>query len=271
MRNITYAQAINEALHQLMNQYDRGILIGQGATSPWYTGTTTEGLIEKFGEQRVIDTPVSENGITGIAAGAALAGMRPIVVHPRMDFMLYAMDQIVNHIANWHFMLGAQLSIPIVIWGIINRGGEQAAQHSQALHAMFTHIPGLKVLIPSNPYDAKGLLISAFLDDNPIVYIDDRWLYTQEGDVPEDLYSVPIGKGVKLTEGNDVTVIAISYMVIEALKAAEELIREGISVELIDPRSLKPFDTELIFESVRKLAGWSLLMGRGRPVVWLPK
>ena len=252
MRKITYAQAINEALHQVMDQDSRVFLIGQGVISPWYVGTTTDGLMEKFGEGRVLDTPVSENGITGIAAGAALAGMRPIVVHPRMDFMYYAMDQIANHIANWHFMLGEKLSIPLVIWGIINRGGEQAAQHSQALQAMFAHIPGLKVLVPSNPYDAKGLLMSAVADYNPIVYIDDRWLYTQIGDVPENMYSIPIGKGVRLREGKEVTVVAISYMVVETLKAAEELSKEGIHVEVIDPRSLKPLDTDLIFESIRK-------------------
>ncbi len=252
MRYLTYAEAINETFHQLMDQDERVVLIGQGVTSPWYVGTTTVGLIDRFGERRVIDTPVSENGITGIAAGAALAGIRPILVHPRMDFMYYAMDQIANHIANWYFMLGEKMNIPLVIWGIINRGGEQAAQHSQALQAMFTHIPGLKVLVPSNPYDAKGLLVSAVADDNPVVYVDDRWLYNQRGEVPEEMYSVPIGKGVIVKEGKEVTVVAISYMVVEALKAAKELIKEKVDVEVIDPRSLKPLDTELIFESVRK-------------------
>jgi len=252
MRELTYAQAINEALHQLMEQDERVFLIGQGVTSPWYVGTTTVGLIDRFGERRVIDTPVSENGITGIAAGAAIAGMRPIVVHPRMDFMYYAMDQIANHIANWHFMLGGKASVPLVIWGIINRGGEQAAQHSQALQAIFTHIPGCKVLTPSNPYDAKGLLISAVMDEDPVIYVDDRWLYTQRGEVPEEVYSVPLGRGMLLREGNHVTLVAISYMVTEALKAAEMLLDEGIDAEVIDPRSLKPLDTELIFESVRK-------------------
>lgn len=252
MRKISYTQAINEALHQLMDKDERVVLIGQGVTSPWYVGTTTVGLIEKFTEKRVIDTPVSENSITGIAAGAALGGMRPILVHPRMDFMYYAMDQIANHVANWYFMLGSKMSIPLVIWGIINRGGEQAAQHSQALQAMFTHIPGLKVLVPSNPYDAKGMLVSAVMDENPVVYIDDRWLYDRKGELPEDIYSVPIGKGVILKEGMDVTLVAISYMVVEALKVADKLLDEGIDIEVIDPRSLKPFDAELIFESVRK-------------------
>ena len=175
-RKLSYALAIKEALYQMMSVDKSVFLIGQGCTSPWYVGNTTRGLLEKFGQKRVIDTPVSENAITGAAVGAAIAGMRPIVVHPRMDFMLYAADPIINEAANWHYMFGGNSSVPMVIWSIINRGGEQAAQHSQALQAIFTHIPGLKVVMPSNPYDAKGLLISAIKDENPVLYIDDRWL-----------------------------------------------------------------------------------------------
>jgi pyruvate/2-oxoglutarate/acetoin dehydrogenase E1 component len=252
MRKITYAQAINEALHQLMDQDERVLVIGQGVTSPWYVGTTTEGLIGKFGESRVLDTPVSENGITGVAAGAALAGMRPIIVHPRMDFMYYAMDQIANHIANWYVMLGERMSVPLVIWGIVNRRGEQAAQHSQALQAIFTHIPGLKVVAPSSPYDAKGLLISAVRDNNPIVYIDDRCLYDFEGEVPNEMYQIPIGKGAIRREGKDITIAAISYMVSHAMQAAEELAKDGIEAEVLDVRSLKPLDEDLLLDAVRK-------------------
>ena len=251
MRQISYVEAINETLHQMIENDEKVFLIGQGVTSPWYVGTTTVGLIERFPE-RVIDTPVSENGITGAAVGAALAGMRPILVHPRMDFMYYAMDQIANHAANWYYMFGGQLSVPLAIWGIINRGGEQAAQHSQALQAMFMHIPGLKVVMPSTPYDAKGLLVASIEDDNPVVYIDDRWLYDYMGDVPEELYSVPIGKGIVRREGKDVTIVATSYMVYEVMKAAESLDKEGIDVEVIDLRSLKPLDEDLVFESVKK-------------------
>jgi pyruvate dehydrogenase E1 component beta subunit len=236
----------------MMEKDPRVFLIGQGVTSPWYVGTTTVGLIDRFGSERVIDTPVSENGVTGVAVGAALCGMRPVLMHPRMDFMYYAMDQIANHAANWHYMFGGQLSVPLTIWGIINRGGEQAAQHSQALQAMFAHIPGLKVVMPSNPYDAKGLLVASIEDDNPVVYIDERWLYDHVGDVPEELYSVPIGKGVIRRKGKDVTVAATSYMVYEASKAAEALEKEGINVEVIDIRSLKPLDEDLLFKSVRK-------------------
>ncbi len=252
MRKVTYAQAINEAIYQTIEQDNRVFVIGQGCTSPWYVGSTCQGLIEKFGQERVIDTPVSENAITGVAVGAALAKMRPIVVHPRIDFMLYATDPIINEAANWHYMFGGKLSVPIVIWGIINRGGEQAAQHSQALQAIFTHIPGLKVVMPSNPYDAKGLLVSAIKDDNPVLYIDDRWLYKIKGNVPEKIYSVPIGKGKRIRKGKDITIVASSYMVWEAVGAVKGLIKGGIDAELIDLRSLKPLDTELLFASVKK-------------------
>jgi pyruvate/2-oxoglutarate/acetoin dehydrogenase E1 component len=251
-RKITYAEAINEALHQIIANDPRAFLIGQGVTSPWYVGTTTAGLINRFGPQKIVDTPTSENAMTGVALGAALAGMHPIICFPRMDFMHYAMDQIANHIANWHYMFGGQLSAPMTIWGIINRGGEQAAQHSQATQAIFTHIPGLKVVMPTTPYDAKGLLAASVEDDNPVVFIDDRWLYQNVGEVPEELYSVPIGKGVVRREGNDVTVVATSYMVYEALKASESLDRESVSVEIVDLRSLKPLDEVLLFRSVKK-------------------
>ncbi len=252
MRKITYAQAINETLHQMIAKDARVFLIGQGATSPWYVGTTTVGLLDRFGTGRVIDTPVSENGVTGVAVGAALAGMRPVLVHPRMDFMYYALDQIANHAANWHYMFGGQMSVPLTVWAIINRGGEQAAQHSQALQAVFAHIPGLKVVMPSTPYDAKGLLVASIEDDNPVVYIDDRWLYNHVGEVPEGLYSVPLGKGIIRREGGDVTLVATSFMVTEALKAAAGLAKEGIDVEVVDPRSLKPLDEALLLKSVKK-------------------
>jgi pyruvate/2-oxoglutarate/acetoin dehydrogenase E1 component len=252
MRKIKYSQAINEALHQLLEKNNKVFLVGQGVTSPWYVGATTVGLLDRFGPQRVFDTPVSENGVTGLAVGAAMAGMRPIVVHPRLDFMYYAMDQIVNHAANWHYMFGGQLSIPLTLWGIINRGGEQAAQHSQALQAIFTHIPGLKVVMPSTPYDAKGLLIASVYDDNPVVYIDDRWLYNFEADVPEEIFSVEIGKGIIRRRGTDVTIVATSYMVHEALEAAACLEKEGINPEIIDLRTIKPMDKKLLFDSVKK-------------------
>ena len=251
-RNLSYSLAINEALLQMMSSDDSVFLMGQGVKSPWYVGNTARGLLEKFGPERVIDTPVSENAITGAGVGAAIAGMRPVVVHPRMDFMMYAFDPIINEAANWHYMFGGKSSVPVVIWGIINRGGEQAAQHSQAIHALFSHVPGLKVVMPSTPYDAKGLMISAIKDDNPVIYIDDRWLYRLEEDVPEDIYSVPIGKGVIRKRGKDVTIVSVSYMALESLKAVKELSKTGIDAELIDLRTVKPLDTTLILKSVEK-------------------
>ena len=251
-RTISYVQAINETLHQIIASDERVFLIGPGVTSPWYVGGTTVGLIDRFGPKRVIDTPVSEDCITGVAVGAALAGMRPILMHSRMDFMYYAMDQIANQAANWHYMFGGQISVPLTIWAIINRGGEQAAQHSQALQAMFTHIPGLKVVMPSTAYDAKGLLLASIADDNPVVYIDDRWLYSTEDKVPEELYHVSLGKGIIRRKGIDVTIVATSYVVTEAAKAAGSLEKEGIEAELVDLRSLKPLDEEMLMKSVKK-------------------
>ena len=251
-RNLQYSLAINEALHQMMAEDESVFLIGQGVKSPWYVGNTARGLLERFGPERIIDTPVSENAVTGSAVGAALVGMRPVVVHPRLDFMLYAFDPIINEAANWHYMFGGKLPVPLVIWGIINRGGEQAAQHSQALHALFAHIPGLKVVMPSTPYDAKGLMIAAIRDDNPVVYIDDRWLYEVDGEVPEEIYEVPLGKALLRREAKDVTIVATSYMVHNALQAAEALARDGIGAEVFDLRTIKPIDKQQLVASVKK-------------------
>ena len=236
----------------MMSSDESVFLIGQGVKSPWYVGNTAQGLLERFGPERVIDTPVSENAMTGAAVGAAIVGMKPIVVHPRTDFMLYAIDPIINEAANWHYMNGGKASVPVVIWGIINRGGEQGAQHSQAIQAMFAHIPGLKVVMPSTPYDAKGLMIEAIRDPNPVVFIDDRWLHNLEDVVPEEVYGVEIGKGVVRREGKDITLIATSFMAHESMKAVQELEKEGIDVEFIDPRTVKPIDQDLILKSVMK-------------------
>lgn len=251
-RQLSYSLAINEALHQAMAHDTAVFLIGQGVKSPWYVGNTCNGLLQRFGEGRVIDTPVSENAMTGAAVGASLVGMKPIVVHPRMDFMFYAFDPIINQAANWHYMFGGKSNVPVLFWGIINRGGEQAAQHSQALQGIFAHVPGLKVVMPASPYDAKGLMLSAINDPNPVVYIDDRWLYSLQEHVPTEPYWIPLGKGIVRREGTDVTIVAISYMVKEALTAAEKLAREGISAEVIDPRTLTPLDEDLILQSVKK-------------------
>jgi pyruvate/2-oxoglutarate/acetoin dehydrogenase E1 component len=252
MREIKYSKAIDETFKQMMEKDERIIVMGQGVDNPWFVGMSMVGLVEKFGSKRVIDSPVSENGITGIAVGAALAGLHPVVLHPRMDFMLLAMDQMVNHAAKWHYMFGGKVNVPLTIRGIINRGNEQGAQHSQSLQAMFMHAPGIKVVMPSTPYDAKGLLVASIEDDNPVLYIDDRWLYNHVGEVPKKLYSIPIGEGVVRRKGKDVTVVATSYMAFEASKAAESLEDQSIDVEVVDLRSIKPFDENLLFESVKK-------------------
>jgi len=251
-KNLSYGFAINEALSQMMEIDNSVFVIGQGVKSPWYVGSTCTGLLEKFGPERIIDTPVSENSITGAAVGASIAGMRAVVIHPRMDFMFYAFDPIINQAANWHYMNGGRVSVPVVIWGIINRAGEQAAQHSQALHALFAHIPGLKVVMPSTPYDAKGLMIAAIRDNNPVVFVDDRWLYGIEGDVPEEIYEVPIGTGNIRRAGKDLTLVSVSYMAHESMIAVQELEKNGIDVEFIDIRTVKPIDQDLIFKSVMK-------------------
>lgn len=248
----SYAKAINEAHRQLLETDSRVFVIGQGSESPWFVGTTTVGLLETFGEERVIDTPISELVVTGSAIGAAMSGMRPIVFHPRMDFMYLALDPIINHCAHWYYMFGGQVNVPVTIRGIINRGGEQAAQHSQSPFAMYAHVPGIKIVCPASPYDAKGLLVSAVQDDNPVLYCDDRWLYGLEEEVPDELYSVPIGKGRICKQGTDVTVVTYSYLVPHAVEAAQNLEREGVSIEVIDLRSLKPMDYELILASVKK-------------------
>jgi len=252
MRSLTYAQAIREGHAQLLRSDPRVFLLGQGLWSPWYAGTSLKDIDKEFGRERVLDSPVSENATTGAAIGAAMAGMRPIVFHPRMDFMLLAVDPIVNQAANWAYMFGGQVHVPVVIRVAINRGGEQAAQHSQALQAMFMHVPGLKVVMPGTPYDAKGLLIAAVADGNPVMYIDDRWLYDDEGHVPEEMYRVPIGHAAVRRPGRDVTVVATSYMVGQAARAAQVLEADGIDVELIDLRTLKPWDRGTVFASVRK-------------------
>ena len=251
-RMLSFSLAINEAIHQAMAEDPNVILLGQGVKSPWYVGNTAKDLLERYGALRVMDTPVSENAVTGAAVGAAIAGARAIVVHPRVDFMLYAFDPIINQAANWHFMSGGSVPVPVVFWGIVNRGGEQAAQHSQALHSLFAHIPGLKVVAPSTPEDAKGLMLAAIADDNPVVFIDDRWLYGLEAHVPTERYTTEIGKGVVRRQGRDATIVTFSYLVPKALEAARELASRGVDCEVVDLRTLKPLDTDLVTSSARK-------------------
>ena len=252
MRLLSYAQAIREAHAQLLENDPRVFVFGQGLYSPWYAGSSLLDIDIDYGRDRVIDSPVSENATTGAAIGAAIVGMRPIVFHPRMDFMLLAVDPIVNQAANWSYLFAGKINVPIVIRAVINRGGEQGAQHSQALQAMFMHIPGLKVVMPSTPYDAKGLLIAAVNDGNPVIYIDDRWLYEETGHVPEEMYQVPIGSAQVMRKGEDISIVATSHMVSHAMTAAGKLETQGVHAEVVNLRSIKPWDQETVLASVRK-------------------
>ncbi len=251
-RQIKYHEAILEATDQIMELDPKVYIMGLGVPDPKGIFGTTTGLEKKYGSERVQDMPTSENAMTGIAIGSAINGMRPIMTHQRVDFFLLAMDQLTNNAAKWHYMFGGKMKVPMVIRLIIGRGWGQGPQHSQTLHSFFAHIPGLKVVMPSNPYDAKGLLISAVEDDNPVVYLEHRWLHGIFGDVPKELFRVPIGKAKVVREGTDVTVIACSQMTLEAFKAAQWLQKDGISVEIIDIRSLKPLDKETLLDSIRK-------------------
>ena len=252
LRSLSYVDALREAQAQLLESDDSVFILGEGIDDPGGIFGSTLGLCDQFGPERIMDIPIAENGMTGVAIGAAAAGMRPIFVHMRMDFLPMCMDQIINHAAKWHYMSGGRVHVPLVIRSLIGRGWGSAAQHSQALHGLFMHIPGLKIVIPSTPYDVKGLLISAVEDGNPVMFVEHRWIYDSVGYVPEEMYRIPIGKGIIRREGSDVTIVALSQMVYESIKAAKEVDAKGISVEIIDPRSLNPLDDELIFESVKK-------------------
>lgn len=248
-----YGTAILAGFEYLLENYDEAFVIGQGLWSPWYVGNSMTNLDKKFGIERIIDTPVSESACTGAAVGAALAGMKPIVVHPRMDFMLYAMDSIVNQAAKWSHMIGGQASAGLTVRAIINRGAEQGAQHSQALHSWFAHIPGLRVLMPSSVKDARDMLIAASLSKDPVIYIDDRWLYEQE-DILSEAKDVSIEDFFPecVSEGLDLTIVGAGYTTFLAKKAKDSLLEKGVNAEVIDLKVLNPFDSKEIVKSVEK-------------------
>lgn len=251
-RELKFFEALREGLDLSMEKDKSVYVMGLGVPDPKGIFGTTVGLQKKYGEERVMDMPTSENGMTGIAIGSALVGMRPVMTHQRIDFALLAVEQIVNQAAKWHYMFGGKMSVPVVIRLIIGRGWGQGPQHSQSLQNWFAHIPGLKVVMPATPYDAKGLLISSIEDNNPVIFIEHRWLYNIHGEVPEGIYRVPIGEPRLMREGGDVTIVSLSYMTIEALKAADELKKMGIHADVIDVRTLRPFNPKLILESVKK-------------------
>lgn len=251
MAQQTYLDAIRTALHEEMSHDSSVYVFGEDVALGGPFGVT-QGLVEAFGTRRVVNTPISEGTVMGLAIGTATAGLRPVVEIMFIDFITLAMDQLVNHAAKLHYMSGGQLKIPLTVRVQCGISGTMGAHHSQSLEAWLTHVPGLKVLMPSNPADAKGLLKAAIRDDSPVVFIEHRGLYWTRGQVPEGDYIVPIGKAEIIREGHDVTVVATAKMRDAALEAAQELSSNGISIEVIDPRSLSPLDLETIVGSVKK-------------------
>jgi pyruvate dehydrogenase E1 component beta subunit len=251
-RELTYSQALLEGLRQSMEQDSSVIVIGEGVPDPKSIFGTTAGLQEQFGTKRVFDMPLAENGMTGVCIGAALDGLRPVMVHQRIDFSLLALDQIINNAAKWYYMFDGAVAVPLVIRVLIGRGWGQGPQHSQSLQALFAHIPGLRVVMPTTARDAKGLLIAAIQDNNPVIFIEHRWLHHIRDQVPVDFYPTPLDQARVVRKGNDVTVVATSYMLIEVLRAAQLLATHGIEVEVIDLRSVKPIDIKTIINSVQQ-------------------
>jgi len=251
-RIISYAEAIHEATEQEMERDPGVIVLGQGVDDFRGIYGTTAGLKEKFGADRVTDTPIAEDAMTGVSIGAAMGGLRPIYVHIRMDFLLLCMNQLINIAAKARYMYGGAVSVPIVVRSIIGRSWGQGAQHSQGLQSLFMHIPGLKVVAPSTPYDAKGTLIQSIRDNNPVMFVEHRMIHNQLGHVPEEAFTVPFGKARILSEGTDVTLVGISYMAVECLRANTHLEEVGINAEIIDPISLSPLDYDTIIESVKR-------------------
>jgi pyruvate dehydrogenase E1 component beta subunit len=252
MREITYLEAIREALRQEMQRDERVFIIGEDVGVYGGAFGVTLGLVDEFGEERVIDTPISELGIAGAITGAALTGMRPVGEIMFMDFTTLATEQLVNQAAKIRFMFGGKASVPFVLRTPAGSGMGAAAQHSQSLENWFVHVPGIKVVMPSTPYDAKGLLLASIRDDNPVIFVEGKLLYKTKGHVPEDDYIVPLSSAEVKREGTDLTIIATSIMVKRSLEASEQLAKEGIEVEIVDPRTLKPLDEETIVQSVKK-------------------
>jgi pyruvate dehydrogenase E1 component beta subunit len=251
-RVVSYAAAVNEALSLALEHDPAVFVLGQGVDDPTAMFGTTRGLAQKFGASRVFDTPLSEEGMMGVSAGAAMNGMRPVFMHNRPDFVLLAFNQLVTHAAKYHFMDNGQTNVPMVVWAAIGRGWGSGAQHSQAIQGMLLGVPGLKIVMPSTPADAKGLLLSAILDNNPVCVFEHRWLMKKDGVVPEGPYRVPIGKGVYRRRGNDVTIVGASHAIELGMQAATLLVADGIDAEVIDLRTIKPLDEAIVLESLHK-------------------
>lgn len=272
-RSLSYAEAIREAFDQEMERDASVIVFGLDVDDPKAFQGTTRGLVQKFGPERVFGTPLSEDAMTGAAIGMALAGLRPVHNHIRMDFLLLAMNQLLNVAAKTHYMYGGQLHVPLVVRAMIGKSWGQGAQHSQGIYSLFMNVPGIKVVMPTTPYDAKGCLIQAIRDENPVLFVEHRLLHFQKGPVPRELYGVAPGKARVTVVGEDVTMVGISYMHLECLRAERYLAERGLRAEVIDPIWLSPLDTETIVGSVRKTGrllvvdnGWTMC-GAGAEIV----
>lgn len=264
-RVLTYVEALREALALALDLDPKVFVLGQGVNDPQGMFGVTTGLSRQFGEHRVFDTPLSEEGLTGICTGAALNGTRPVYLHNRPDFLLLAFNQIVTHAAKFHYIDNGQSKVPWVIWAAIGRGWGSGAQHSQAIQGMLLGVPGLKIVMPSTAYDAKGLMLAAIADNNPVLIFEHRWAMRTKDIVPEGLYHVPLGKGVYRARGNDLTIAGTSHTLRLAQDALEDLKSEGITADVIDLRTLKPLDETLILESIEKTGkllvvdtGWAM-------------
>ena len=253
MNKISYCEALNQAIIQEMERDPSVFVYGIGVPDHKKIFGSTAGIVEKFGEQRCFDTPIAEDTMTGIGIGAAINGMRPIHIHIRVDFLLLAMNQLVNMASVLSYGSGGKLQVPLVIRAVIGRGWGQGFQHSKSMHATFAHIPGLKVIAPTTPRDAKGMLAAAIRDNNPVIVLEHRWLYWQEEEVEQEPFIIELGKGNILREGDDLTIIATSWMNVEAVQAAEIIKKiHDINVEVVDPRCFYPLDTDLLVNSVLK-------------------
>jgi pyruvate dehydrogenase E1 component beta subunit len=252
MAKLKYREALRAALQEEMERDESVFILGEGIGERGGSYKVTEGLMAQFGAGRVIDTPLSEAGFVGLGVGAAIAGQRPVVEMLFIDFLLLAMDQVINQAAKYRFMSGGEGRVPLVIRTQGGAGNSLAGQHSQSLEALYYHIPGLKVVMPSTPRDAKGLLIAAIRDDDPVIFIEHKLLYMTDGEVPDEPYDIPLGEAEIKRAGTDVTLVTWSHMVLKSLEAAEELAVEGISTEVIDLRTLVPMDVPCILESVRR-------------------
>lgn len=262
MKKLTYAQAIKEAIDEEMERDEKVILLGEDIEIIGGSFGVTLGLFAKYGQLRVRNTPISENSFIGVGLGAALSGLRPIVEIMYCDFLALAMDQIINQAAKIRYMSGGQAKVPLTIRTTLGGGRSSAAQHSQSLHALVTHIPGLKVVLPSSAAEAKGLLKTAIRDDNPVIFFEHKMEYNKDYEIPEGEYTIPFGKANILKEGKDVTIVGTSLQALNALRVAQDLIKEGIDAEVIDPRTIVPFDRDTVIQSVKK-TGRMLVVDEG--------